>query len=399
MSKDDEDAEHWGFGTRAIHAGQAPDPSTGAVNVPIYQTSTFAQDGLGRDRGFQYARTDNPTRRALEQAAASLEGGRFGVAYASGMAAATSILHLLSAGDHVVAGSDLYGGVYRLLEQVFKRYGVTVTYVDATRPEAVRAAMGPATRMVWVETPTNPLLTVVDLAAMADLAHAGGARLVVDNTFASPYLQNPLDHGADIVMHSSTKYLAGHSDLVGGVAVVRDPDLAAQLHRDQNTVGGVPGPMDAWLTLRGLKTLAVRMERHVANATRVADFLARHPEVEQVRYPGRADHPQHELAARQMRGPGGMVSFWVRPRPGETPRDAAARVLGATRLFLLAESLGGVESLIGHPASMTHAAIPEPERVRRGITDNLIRLSVGIEEADDLVRDLDRALGRAPRTG
>jgi cystathionine gamma-lyase len=381
-----------GFSTRAIHVGQEPDPRTGAVTVPIYQTSTFAQDGLGHDRGYEYARTNNPTREALETAIASLEGGRRGIAYGSGMAAATSILHLLSAGDEVVAGADLYGGVYRLLETVFARFGVTTTYVDAGDLEAVERAFTPRTRMLWVETPTNPLLSVVDLRRLAELAHSCGVGLTVDNTFASPFLQNPLAFGADIVMHSSTKYIGGHSDLVGGLVVVNDDDLARRLHTDQNSVGGIPGPFDAWLQLRGMKTLAVRMERHVQNAERVSAFLAEHRGVDRVLYPGRPDHPQHELAARQMRGGGGMVSFWARPEGAEAALDAARRILAAVRLFTLAESLGGVESLIGHPATMTHAAVPKADREARGITDNLIRISVGIEDAADLIRDLDRAL-------
>jgi cystathionine gamma-lyase len=384
--------EEWGFRTRAIHAGQPPDPSTGAVIVPIYATSTFAQEAPGRHKGFDYSRTGNPTRQALEEALAAVEGGRYGIAYASGMAAIASVVHLLGAGDEVVAGEDLYGGTYRLFERVYRRFGITVRYVDARDPERLRAAMGPRTRLVWVETPSNPLLGIVDLRAAAQIAHGAGALLAVDSTFASPYLQHPLELGADLVVHSTTKYIGGHSDVVGGAVVVNDPDLAERLHFDQNASGAVPGPFDAWLTLRGLKTLAVRMEAHEQSAREVARFLAGHPEVERVAYPGLPDHPQHELAGRQMRGYGAMLSFAVRPRPGETPRQAAERVLGKVRLFCLADSLGGVESLIGHPASMTHASLPEAERQRRGITDHLIRVSVGLEDVADLLADLRQAL-------
>lgn len=384
--------EQWGFRTRAIHAGQEPDSATGAVTVPIYQTSTYAQEGLGRHHGFEYSRTNNPTRQALEEALAAVERGRYGIAYGSGMAATASVIHLLSAGDHVVAGQDLYGGVYRIFERVYRRFGVDVTYVDAVDPNAIAAACNPRTKLVWVETPTNPLLTLVDLEATAGVAHEHGALLAVDNTFASPYLQNPLSLGADVVVHSTTKYIGGHSDVVGGVVVVNDSSLAEQLHFDQNASGGIPGPFDAWLTLRGLKTLAVRMEQHAENAGRLARFLQHHEGVEHVIYPGLSDHPQHALAERQMRNAGGMVSFRVRPRAGESARQSAERVLEKVRLFALAESLGGVESLIGHPASMTHAAIPVEDREARGITDNLIRLSIGIEDGEDLEEDLAHAL-------
>lgn len=384
--------EQWGFRTRAIHAGQEPDSATGAVTVPIYQTSTYAQEGLGRHHGFEYSRTNNPTRHALEEALAAVERGRYGIAYGSGMAATASVIHLLSAGDHVVAGQDLYGGVYRIFERVYRRFGVDVTYVDAVDPNAIAAACNPRTKLVWVETPTNPLLTLVDLEATAGVAHEHGALLAVDNTFASPYLQNPLSLGADVVVHSTTKYIGGHSDVVGGAVVVNDSSLAEQLHFDQNASGGIPGPFDAWLTLRGLKTLAVRMEQHAENAGRLARFLQHHEGVEHVIYPGLSDHPQHALAERQMRNAGGMVSFRVRPRAGESARQSAERVLEKVRLFALAESLGGVESLIGHPASMTHAAIPVEDREARGITDNLIRLSIGIEDGEDLEEDLAHAL-------
>ena len=388
------DARTWGFATRSIHAAQEPDPSTGAVTVPIFATSTFNnKEGLGRRGPYEYSRTNNPTRAALEGALAAVEGGGYGIAYASGMAAAASVLHLLNAGDHVLAGADLYGGVYRLLEKVYKRFGVEVSYVDASSPDAVEAAVRPNTRLVWVETPTNPLLTIVDIPLLAGVAHRHHALLAVDNTFATPYLQNPLQLGADIVAHSTTKYIGGHSDVVGGAVVVRDADLAERLHFDQNASGGIPGPFDAWLTLRGLKTLSVRMDRHLRNADRLARFLADHPDVERVHYPGLETHPQHALASAQMRGYGGMVTFAVRPKPGESPRDAAQRVVGRVSLFLLAESLGGVESLVCHPATMTHAAIPEAEREARGISQNLIRLSVGIENVEDLLQDLEQALG------
>lgn len=385
-------SDGWGFSTRAIHAGQDPDPATGSVTVPIYQTSTYAQDGLGRPRGYEYSRTNNPTRHALEEALAAAERGQFGIAYASGMAATASVLHLIQSGDHVVAGADLYGGVYRIFERVYRRFGVDVTYCDAADATQVAGALRPNTRLVWMETPTNPLLSLVDIAAVAALSRQHGAWLAVDNTFASPYLQNPLELGADIVVHSTTKYIGGHSDVVGGAVIVNDADLAERLHFDQNASGGIPGPFDAWLTLRGLKTLAVRMDRHVQNAMRIARMLESHAGVERTLYPGLPSHPQHTLAGQQMRGPGGMVSFAVRPKSGESRIEAARRVLDRVAVFCLAESLGGVESLIGHPSTMTHAAIPEAERERRGITQNLIRLSVGIEDVDDLMDDLSRAL-------
>jgi cystathionine gamma-synthase/cystathionine gamma-lyase len=378
------------FATRAIHVGQEADPTTGATVVPIYQTSTFTQEELGKHRGYEYARTGNPTRTALESCLASLESGRYGLAFASGLAATNTVLNLLSAGDHVVVAEDLYGGTYRLFARVFARYGVEFSYVDARDPANVRGALRPNTRLVWVETPTNPLLQLVDLAAVAAVAREGGAWLAVDNTFASPYFQRPLELGADIVVHSTTKYIGGHSDVIGGAVVTSDESVYQDLKFHQNAVGGVPGPFDAWLTLRGVKTLAVRMREHDRNARVVAEFLEPHPAVERVHYPGLAAHPQHELAGRQMSGYGGMVSFAV-----AGGRPAAERVLRSTRLFSLAESLGGVESLISHPATMTHASIPAAERERRGITDNLVRLSVGIEDADDLVEDLRQALESA----
>lgn len=382
----------FGFATRAIHSGQEADSATGAVTVPIYQTSTFLSPGVGQLGAYEYSRTGNPTRHALEEAMAAVEEGTDGIAYASGMAAATSVLHLLKAGDHIVAGEDLYGGLYRLMDRVYSHFGLTVDYVDLSREDALASAMRPNTRVVWMETPTNPLLSVVDIARVAEVAHHGGALLAVDNTFASPYLQRPLTLGADIVVHSTTKYVGGHSDVVGGMVIVRDASLAERLHFDQNAAGAIPGPFDSWLVLRGLKTLAVRMDRHCENAREVAAVLKDHPSVERVYYPGLPEHPAHALAKRQMRDMGGMVSFVVRPRGGETEREAAIRVVSQLRVFTLAESLGGVESLVCHPATMTHAAVPEASRRARGITDNLVRLSVGIETAADLRSDLETAL-------
>jgi cystathionine beta-lyase/cystathionine gamma-synthase len=372
------------FETRAIHDGQAPDPTTGAVVVPIYQTSTYAQEAPGRHRGYEYSRTANPTRTALEQALASLEEGAHGVAFASGMAAITAVTTLLDPGDHVLAPNDVYGGTHRLLVRVLQRYGIASDFVDMRDLATVERALRPTTRLVLVESPTNPYLRVLDIARIAELAHAHGALVAVDNTFASPYLQRPLRLGADLVIHSTTKYLGGHSDVVGGAVVTARDDLAERLRFYQNAAGAVPGPLDCWLVLRGLRTLAVRMERHCANAAAVAAFLREHPQVARVFYPGLPDDPGHALAARQMSGFGGMVSCIV--RGGET---AARRVAARTRLFVLAESLGGVESLIDHPASMTHASLAaSPLAVDPG----LLRLSVGLEHPDDLVDDLRQAL-------
>jgi cystathionine gamma-synthase len=372
------------FETAAIHAGQDPEPAYGAVTVPIYQTSTYAQAAVGQTRGYDYARTGNPTRTALETALAALEGADHALCFASGMAAESALFHLLGPGDHVVLGDDVYGGTYRLLARVLtESAGLAFDTVDMTDPEAVRRALRPETRVVWVETPTNPLLKVVDIERAAALAHDAGARCVVDNTFATPYLQRPLELGADVVVHSVTKYLGGHSDLVGGAVVTSDPELAERLTFLQNAVGAVPGPMDCFLALRGVKTLAVRMEAHCDGAERVARFLAEHPAVNRVHYPGLPEHPGHEVAARQMRRFGGMVSFEV------ASADAAVAVVERTRLFFLAESLGGVESLVEVPAPMTHASVAgSPLEV----PDTLIRLSVGIEHPDDLVADLDQAL-------
>jgi cystathionine gamma-synthase len=374
------------FATRAIHVGQDPDPQTGAVVVPIHQASTFVQDAVGQHRGYEYARTGNPTRDALQTCLASLENAEACVAFASGLAAEDAVFRLLEPGDHVVMADDVYGGTWRQVDKVHRRFGLQVTPVDLSDLDAARAALTPQTRLVWAESPTNPLLKVVDIAALADLAHDHGARLVVDNTFATPTLQQPLSMGADIVVHSTTKYLGGHSDVVGG-AVCTDEATAEDLRFLQNAVGAVPGPFDNWLTLRGIKTLDVRMERHCANAAAVAAMLADHPAVIAVHYPGLPDHPQHDLAARQMGGRfGGMVSFRL-AGGAEQAKAVAAR----TRLFFLAESLGGVESLIEHPGVMTHASVAGTVLE---VPDDLLRLSVGIEHVDDLLADLDQALSR-----
>lgn len=374
------------FSTRAVHAGQAPDPATGATIVPIYATSTYTQSAVGEHKGYDYSRSVNPTRTALETQLAALEDARFCSAFASGMAATSAVMNLCSSGDHVVVGDDLYGGSYRLFSKVFARYGIDFTYVDLADSAATRAALRPETKLIWAETPTNPLLRLVDIAALAAL-QPRGVLLAVDNTFASPYFQSPLALGADIVVHSTTKYIGGHSDAIGGAAITNDGSLAATIAFHQNAVGGVPGPFDAYLLLRGAKTLALRMREHEHNAALVADFLQSRDDVEAVHYPGLATHPQHALAKRQMRGFGGMVSFVVR---GDSARAFA--FAQATTLFSLAESLGGVESLVGIPARMTHASIPPAEREARGISDRLVRLSVGIEDAGDLIDDLRAAL-------
>jgi cystathionine beta-lyase/cystathionine gamma-synthase len=383
------DDERQRFETRAIHAGQEADPATGATIVPVYQTVTFTQDAIGQNRGYEYSRTDNPTRAALETCLASLEGGRFALAYGSGMAAIHGATQLLEAGDHVVVADDLYGGSYRLFTRVMPRFGVRFSYVDATRPEEIAKAMEPATRLLWIESPTNPMLRIVDVAACAEIARGHGARLVVDNTFATPYLQNPLALGAAIVVHSTTKYLGGHSDVIGGAIVLDDEETWQRLRFARNATGGVPGPWDAWLVLRGTRTLALRMRQHEANAREVARFLASRREVARVHYPGLPGHPGHELAARQMRGFGGMVTLDL---AGGAP--AARALCESTRLFALGESLGGVESLVGYPWTMSHAAFPPELKLRKGISEATVRLSVGIEHADDLCEDLDRALAR-----
>jgi cystathionine gamma-lyase len=375
-----------GFATRAIHTGQGADPATGATIVPIYATSTYTQEAPGHHKGFEYSRSGNPTRAALETCLASLEGGARGLAFASGLAATTAVFSILKPGDEVAAAADLYGGTYRLLERVFKPWGLVPRFTDDAGPEGFRKIITSKTKLVWIETPTNPLLQILDIAAIAKLTHNAGAILAVDNTFASPYLQQPLQLGADLVVHSTTKYLGGHSDVVGG-AVVGSKELLQPIAFYQNAAGGVPGPFDAFLTLRGLKTLAVRMERHCANARALADWLVKQPQVERLYYPGLPSHPGHDVARRQMRDFGGMVS--VRLRGG---KEAAMRLLTRTKLFSLAESLGGVESLIGHPATMTHASIPAAERIARGVDDGLVRLSVGIEDVEDLREDLREAL-------
>jgi len=379
-----------GFATDAIHVGQEPDAATGAIIVPIYQTSTYVQDELGRNRGYEYARTSNPTRSALERNLACLEGGRFACAFASGMAAINALMSLLKSGDHVVASRNLYGGAFRLFESVLRNFGLSFSYTNATCPAQIEQALQPNTRLLYVETPTNPIMEITDLAVAAELAHRHGILLAVDNTFMSPYLQRPLDFGADFVVHSTTKYLNGHSDGVGGAVILNDPELADRLLFLQNAAGAILGPFDCWLVLRGVKTLAVRMLKHEENGRAVGAYLARHPKVKKVNYPGLADHPQHELAKQQMKGFGGMISF-------ETGSlENAKAVLKSVRVCSLAESLGGVETLISHPATMTHASVPADERQRLGITDGLVRISVGIEDVEDIIADLEQALARVP---
>jgi cystathionine gamma-lyase len=374
------------FETLAIHAGQEADPATGATVVPIYATSTYTQEAPGRHKGYEYSRSGNPTRKALETCLAALEGGEEGRAFASGLAATTAVFSMLKPGDEVAAAADLYGGTYRLLERIFKPWGLIASYTEDPSPAGFARIITKTTKLVWIETPTNPLLQILDIAAIADLAHRAGALLAVDNTFASPFLQQPLRLGADLVVHSTTKYLGGHSDVVGG-AVIGRKDLLQPIAFYQNAAGGVPGPFDAWLILRGLKTLAVRMERHCENARRLATWLAEQRQVQRVFYPGLASHPGHDLARRQMRDFGGMISISLKGG-----KESALRLLTRTKLFSLAESLGGVESLIGHPATMTHASIPAEIRQARGIDDGLVRLSVGIEDAEDLQEDLRQAL-------
>jgi len=375
------------FETLAIHAGQAPDTATGATIVPVYQTATFTQDAISEDRGFVYSRSGNPTRSALETCLAALEGARFGLAYASGMAAIAGTMQLLRSGDHVVVADDLYGGAHRLFSKILPNFGVRFSYVDATHPAAIANALEAATRMVWIESPTNPMLRLIDIAACALIARGHGAWLVVDNTFATPYLQNPIALGAHVVVHSTTKYLGGHSDVVGGAVVVDDEALRDALLFARNATGGVPGPWDAWLTLRGTKTLAVRMRQHEVNARRVAEALRGRSEIAAVHYPGFSDHPGHPLACQQMRGFGGIVTIEL--RGGEA---AARKLCESTRIFSLAESLGGVESLIGYPFLMSHAAFSPEAKRAKGITEAVVRLSVGLEDADDLCDDLLQAL-------
>lgn len=377
------------FSTKAIHVGQEPDASTGAVAVPIYQTSTYAQEEVGKHKGYEYARTQNPTRSALEACLASLENGKYGLCFASGLAATNTVMNLLSQGDHVVVGDDVYGGTYRIFDKVYRRYGIDFTFVDARDPANVEKAIRPETKMLWVETPTNPMLQLADIKALSEIAKKKNLKMVVDNTFASPYLQRPLDQGADIVVHSTTKYIGGHSDVVGGTVITSNAEIYETLKFHQNAVGAVPGPMDCWIVMRGVKTLAIRMKEHCKNARKIAEYLEKHPAVEKIYYPGLAAHPQHELAKKQMDDFGGMLSLVVRGG-----FENAKLVLKSTKLFTLAESLGGVESLISHPASMTHGSIPKEQRDARGVVDGLIRLSCGIEDVDDLIADLEQALAK-----
>lgn len=385
MTKIFDDDLAYGFGTRAIHAGQRPDPLSGAIMTPIYQTSTYVQESLGVHKGYEYARGKNPTREALERNVAALEGGRYGFAFSSGMGCIDSIMKLFSAGDHIICGESLYGGTFRLFDKVLQRFGLEFSYVDLRDPQRILDARRPNTKAVVIETPTNPLMRITDIQGCAEAAHAMGALLIVDNTFATPYFQRPFEFGADIVWHSSTKYLNGHSDLVGGIAVVNDEELAQRLQFNLNAAGAVPGPFDAWLVLRGTKTLHLRMRQHDASGRVIAQWLAHTVGDERVFYPGLPSHPQHALAMRQMRGFGGMISV-------ETgSRARAAEILSKVKVFALAESLGGVESLISHPASMTHASIPPEQRAATGISDGLIRLSCGVEETEDLLGDLEQA--------
>lgn len=375
--------------TRYIHAGTEPDPSTGAIMTPIYQTSTYVQEAPGVNKGFEYARSQNPTRKALEEAYAQIEFGKFGLAFGSGVAATDAVIKLLAPGDEVIAANDMYGGTYRLFTKVFAKFGIQFTYVDTTNTDNIRKAISAKTKLICIETPTNPLMNITDIASVADIAKSAGILLCVDNTFASPYLQNPLTLGADIVMHSATKYLGGHSDVIQGCLVMNDADLREQLYFIQKSCGAVPGPMDCFLVLRGIKTLHVRMQRHCENGEKIAHFLRNHPKVDRVYWCGFEDHPNYAIAKKQMNGFGGMMSFTMK----DDSVDNARRVLSSTKVFALAESLGGVESLINHPASMTHASIPREERIKNGLTDSLIRLSVGIEDADDLMEDLAQAIG------
>lgn len=384
------DAHNQGqFETRAVHAGQPIDPQTGAVMTPVYFTSTYAQTEPGKPiGGYEYSRTHNPTRTALQDNLASLEGGRFGLAFSSGLSATNALMDTLVPGDKVVAGDDLYGGTYRIFTKVFERYGIEFVFVDTTNLDAVRSSVCAKTKMVYIETPSNPLLRLTDIAGCAEIARSVGAQLVVDNTFATPYLQRPIELGADVVLHSLSKYLGGHSDVIGGALVVNDEKLHADLAFYQNSCGGTPGPMDAFLVLRGTKTLAVRMDRHCENALKVAQFLEAHPQVDRVFYPGLPSHPQHAISQKQMKAGGGMVSFELKGGVA-----AGNRCASTTKIFTLAESLGGVESLIETPPSMTHASIPAAVRHAAGLNDGLVRLSVGIENADDLIADLSQAIG------
>ncbi len=377
------------FATRLIHAGMEPDPSTGAIIPPIYQTSTFVQAAPGQHKGYEYARSQNPTRTALEKALASIENARFALSFSSGVAASDAVIRLLVPGDEVIAANDMYGGTFRLFSKIFEKAGIRFHYVNMQNPENIRAFINSNTKLIWTETPTNPLMNIVDLAAVSTIAKEKNLLLCVDNTFASPYLQNPLDQGADIVVHSATKYMGGHSDVIHGCLMLNDSGLRDQLYFIQKSCGAVPGPQDCFLVLRGLKTLAVRMERHCQNGEKIAWYLKKHPKVSKVYWCGFEDHPGYAVAKKQMRGFGGMLSFELK---NDSPEETK-RVLSSTKLFSLAESLGGVESLMSHPASMTHASIPREDRIKNGLRDSLIRLSVGIEDADDLMEDLEKAIG------
>lgn len=376
--------------TKLIHAGVEPDPSTGAIMTPIYQTSTYVQSAPGEHKGYEYARTQNPTRDALQKAIAAIENGRYGLCFSSGMGATDAVIKLLNPGDEVIAANDMYGGTYRLFTKVFEKYGLRFHFINMRNPAEINKYITADTKLIWTETPTNPMMNVIDIASVSSVAKQHNIILCVDNTFASPYLQNPLDLGADIVLHSATKYLGGHSDVVHGCLIMNDATLNDRLQFIQNSCGAVPGPQDCFLILRGLKTLHIRMQRHCENAEKIARFLRNNPRVEKVYWCGFEDHPDFSVAKKQMRGFGGMMSFTLK----DDSLEAANAVLSATKLFSLAESLGGVESLIGHPASMTHASIPREERVKNGLTDSLIRLSVGIEDADDLIEDLEKAIGK-----
>lgn len=376
------------FGTKAVHAGVRPDPTTGAIMTPIYQTSTYVQESPAKHKGYAYARGANPTRDALQASIAALEGGKYGLCFSSGMGATDAVIRLLSPGDEVITSNDLYGGSYRMFRRVYERFGIKFHFLDLTHPENITPYVNEKTKLFWLETPTNPLMNIVDIAACVDLAKENGVRVAVDNTFASPYLQNPLNLGADIVMHSVTKYLAGHSDVIMGALVTNDEALHSDLAFILNSCGAVPGPQDCFLVLRGIKTLHLRMERHCANGREVARFLRDHPKVGKVYWPGFDDHPNHDVACRQMRDFGGMISFSIK----DDDKDKAIKLMENVKLFSLAESLGGVESLINHPASMTHASVPREDRLKSGIADSLIRLSVGIEDIEDLLADLQQAL-------
>ncbi|TAH10793.1 MAG: cystathionine gamma-synthase [Sphingobacteriia bacterium] len=375
--------------TKYIHAGANPDPSTGAIMTPIYQTSTYVQEAPGVNKGFEYARSQNPTRKALEEAYAAIENGQYGLAFGSGVAATDAVIKLLVPGDEVIAANDMYGGTFRLFSKIYEKMGIVFTYVDTTDVNNIQKAISSKTKLIWIETPTNPLMNITDIAAVATIAKASNALLCVDNTFASPYLQNPLDMGADIVMHSATKYLGGHSDVIQGALMMNSAELREQLYFIQKSCGAVPGPMDCFLVLRGIKTLHLRMQRHCENGRAIAHWLRNHPKVAKVYWCGFEDHHNYAIAKKQMRDFGGMLSFELK----DDSMDAAMKVLSSTHLFSLAESLGGVESLINHPASMTHASIPREKRIANGLSDTLIRLSVGVEDADDLIADLNQALG------